>query len=304
MALFFFLAAGGVALTLAGVLLSWRGHASDVYVRSSRGSAYSRRLRGTFRVIKLYEVRAPGLERTALWTASILCAVVCLVLFSYILRGAFVPDPTIVTFKYPDIAASAPVPTTGTPVAKDVQKLAKASSAQRMTATSTIVRLAQLDASLYDNQNQASAYMYSACSTASMTEVINAWQKVLHTGKTYTIGQVLDTEIAVGAITSDLGLTDDHGIDRTLAKYNLAVTWLQTPSVDDLIGVSSKTPVIIDFPPGNWSGGHLLVARGGDANYVYLVDSSNLNMHAMARGTAYGQFSYYWNGFAAVASPM
>jgi Peptidase_C39 like family len=210
---------------------------------------------------------------------------------------------SIASATYPDIAAANPFPKTGVSVKSDIKKLAKASSAQRMTATSAIVRLAQLDPSYYDNQSQASAYMYSACSTTSMTEVINAWAKIRHTQQ-YTIGQVLDTEIAVNAIGSDVGLKDDHGIDRTLAKYGLKITWLQSPTEDDLISVSSKTPVIIDFPPGNWSGGHLLVARGGDASSVYLVDSSSYNMPSLPRGTAYGQFSYYWNGFAAVASPM
>ena len=46
-------------------------------------------------------------------------------------------------------------------------------------------------------------------------------------------------------------------------------------------------------------GGHLLVVIGGNKDYVYLADSSRLNMRAMDRKT----FLKYWVGFAVVATP-
>ena len=43
----------------------------------------------------------------------------------------------------------------------------------------------------------------------------------------------------------------------------------------------------------------ILIVRGGDSKYVYLADSSRLNMQAMARDT----FIKYWAAFAAVVMP-
>ncbi|MBA2678003.1 MAG: glucosaminidase domain-containing protein, partial [Ktedonobacteraceae bacterium] len=62
---------------------------------------------------------------------------------------------------------------------------------------------------------------------------------------------------------------------------------------------NSGTPVIINFPPSRWAGGHFLVAIGGNANYVYLADSSRLNMRAMDHQT----FLKYWAGLAVVVTP-
>ncbi|HYU73715.1 MAG TPA: hypothetical protein VEL31_13630, partial [Ktedonobacteraceae bacterium] len=44
---------------------------------------------------------------------------------------------------------------------------------------------------------------------------------------------------------------------------------------------------------------HILVVRGGDSTYVYLADSSRLNMQAMLHAT----FTKYWAGFAVVVYP-
>jgi ABC-type bacteriocin/lantibiotic exporter with double-glycine peptidase domain len=58
--------------------------------------------------------------------------------------------------------------------------------------------------------------------------------------------------------------------------------------------------VLIGFPPERWSGGHLLVLRGGDRSSVYLADSSRLNMQKMA----HKDFLKYWAGFAVIVMPQ
>lgn len=168
-------------------------------------------------------------------------------------------------------------------------------------ASKALTRVSQVDPAQYASMDEYNTWWPSACSAASMTEIINAY------GHNYRVTDVLKTEVNVREITADLGLLTPHGLDVTLARYNFTTHWLSNPlalpanpSVDDLINTAnSGTPVIINFPPYRWAGGHILVAIGGDKNYVYLADSSRINMRAMDRKT----FLKYWVGFAVVATP-
>jgi ABC-type bacteriocin/lantibiotic exporter with double-glycine peptidase domain len=163
------------------------------------------------------------------------------------------------------------------------------------------MRINQLDASQYSSSQEYNLWAYSTCSTASMTEVINAYDSYYHMGRQYRITDILKVEASIHEITPDLGLLQPTGLDRTAARFNFQVTWLNNPSLDQLIKVAaSGRPIIVNFPPDRWSGGHLLVVRGGNSKYVYLADSSRLNMQAMARPT----FLKYWAGFAAVMTPI
>jgi len=118
---------------------------------------------------------------------------------------------------------------------------------------------------------------------------------------------ILKVETSIHEITAADGLLEPHGLDKTLAKFNFTTHWLYNPSalpanpsVDALVNMAnSGTPVIINFPPSRWPGGHILVALGGNKDYVYLADSSRLNMRAMDRKT----FLKFWIGFAVVATP-
>ena len=161
-------------------------------------------------------------------------------------------------------------------------------------ASKALVRISQVDPAQYNSLQDYNTWWPSACSAASMTEVINAY------GNHYRIADILKVETDVKEITPDAGLVEPHGLDKTLARFNFTTHWLNTPSLDDLIAVAnSGTPVIINFPPSRWAGGHLLIALGGNKNYVYLADSSRLNMRAMDHKT----FLKYWVGFAVVATP-
>ncbi|MDQ2886377.1 MAG: C39 family peptidase [Chloroflexota bacterium] len=216
---------------------------------------------------------------------------VALFIVSLLLLKSLLPDSMVIGATWPDVAVSASPPTSST--------VAKNSSpdnpfASLSGASGALMRLPQLDSSQYNSQQDYNTWAYSACSTASMTEVINSY------GHKYRIADILKVEAGIHEITPDLGLIEPVGIDRTVAQFGFNTYWLKNPSLDDVIGVATKGhPVIVGFPPDRWSGGHLLVVRGGDSKYVYLADSSRLNMQAMARAT----FMKYWAGFAAVVMP-
>ncbi len=162
-------------------------------------------------------------------------------------------------------------------------------------ASKALMRISQVDPGQYNSPQDYDTWWPSACSAASMTEVINSY------GHHYRIADILSVEMQINEITADAGLLHPTGIDRTVARFNFTARWLNHPSVDDLITTAnSGTPVIVNFPPDRWSGGHLLVTLGGNKNYVYLADSSRLNMRAMDRKT----FLKYWVGFGVVVTPV
>src|SRR5260370_25966502 len=128
-----------------------------------------------------------------------------------------------------------------------------------------------------------------------MTAVINAY------GYDYRLADVLKVEAGLSEITPESGL--QHGassIARTVASFGFSAHALDNPSLDDVLKLANAgTPVIVDWPPQRWQGGHILVVRGGDEQNVDLVDSSQLNLQSMKHST----FLKYWAGFAVVVSP-
>ena len=163
-----------------------------------------------------------------------------------------------------------------------------------MNASQAVVRLDQTDPKQYYTLQDYQTWWPSACSAASMTVVINSY------GHHYRIADILKVEAGLGEITPDSGLLRPSGIDTTVTKFGFQTRWLSNPSLNDLINTAnSGTPVIINFPPSRWAGGHFLVAIGGNKDFVYLADSSRLNMRAMDHQT----FLKYWAGLAVVVTP-
>lgn len=161
-------------------------------------------------------------------------------------------------------------------------------------ASQHLVRLYQLSPAQYRSTQEYNTWAYSACSTASMTEVINAY------GHNYRITDVLAVETKVNAITSDLGLLDEGGIARTGAQLGFKTSWGHNLSLDQVIAAANHgTPVIVSFPPPVYPNGHIVVVRGGNASTVYLADSSRLNWTQVTRAT----FLHYWRGFSAIMTP-
>lgn len=217
-------------------------------------------------------------SREGTWKWFIPGMAVIFLLSLYLLSVTFPHSPiwTLATFGQP-----APVsqPSTGQPV---------------YTATQHLARVGQLDPTQYQSQQEYLTWGDSACSTASMTEVINAY------GHHYRVTDILQVEVGLHEITPALGLLEDVGIQRTAAKFGFKTAWGYSLSLDQVIAAANQgTPVIVSFPPARFAGGHLLVVRGGDSGSVYLTDSSARNWTQLSRT----RFMQLWAGFSAILTP-
>ena len=162
-------------------------------------------------------------------------------------------------------------------------------------ASRQLVRISQLDPDQYASRSEYSTWAYSACSTASLTEVFDSF------GFHFRITDVLRTESRIGAITPDLGLVDPSGIEKTAAQFGFKTQWGKTGSLDQIIAIANAgKPVIVGFPPDRYEGGHLLVVVGGNNDSVFLADTSLWNRRELSRS----QFSQWWGGFYAVVTPQ
>ncbi|MGH3180877.1 MAG: transglycosylase SLT domain-containing protein [Streptosporangiaceae bacterium] len=172
-------------------------------------------------------------------------------------------------------------------------------------ASARLARISQLAPAQYGppSPSEFTTWAYSACSAASMTEVLNAY------GGHYRIHDILAVEVKRGDITASSvngGLQSEGGIADTVAQFNFQTTWGHSLSLDQIIAdANAGTPVIVSFPPDRYAGGHLLVVRGGDANNVQVADSSAWNRTSISRA----QFSSWWIGkgqalgFSAIVTP-
>jgi hypothetical protein len=111
---------------------------------------------------------------------------------------------------------------------------------------------------------------------------------------------VLKVEASVGAITPQLGLLDEGGIQKTAAQFGFKTKWGHDLTLDQIIAIANQGhPVIVSFPPDRYAGGHLLVVTGGNSSLVKLADSSLWNRHSLSRS----QFLAWWEGFYAIVTP-
>jgi hypothetical protein len=245
----------------------------------------------TFTLIDVRSLFSPHIQQTPWLGLALILVIFCLT--GVLLFRTLLPGSPVLINSWPDVAASTPPPTTSSttttkPVFPGV-----------IGASNSLARINQLDLQQYSSSQEYDTWWPSACSAAAMTEIINAYNKYYHTGQQYRITDILKVESRLNEITPELGLLRSTGIDRTVAQFNFQAQWLNNPSVDDLVRIAnSGRPIIIDFPPDKWDGGHILVLRSGDKNSVYLADSSRLNMQGMARQT----FLKYWAGWAVVVS--
>lgn len=217
------------------------------------------------------------------WTTTIITLVAIFLLSLYLLNGLLPSHPLIGLVPFYSNTSS----TSSTSSGQNAPEMYGASAA--------LARLGQLDPAQYDTAAQYNTWAMSACSAASMTEVINAY------GHHYRIIDILKAESQLGEITPTLGLTESIGIQRTMAQFGFQTTWGNNLSLDQVINIANHgRPVIVDFPPSKYAGGHLLVLIGGNANYVYLADSSSFDRHSLTRA----QFMQWWAGFSAIATPQ
>jgi hypothetical protein len=301
---FLFLTFLAVALTVTtiGIFLSYRaqtGNESAAYYTQRGGYRIAEPLRARTRAV--YRAAAPAYSRQFVkstntrvpvflgrqgsgstpWTAIIL-GLIFIIISGFYLLLHLLPSHAFIGFIpfYSDTSTTSsnqnsPQPTYG--------------------AAKALVRIGQLDPSQYATSAQYNTWAYSACSTAAMTEVINAY------GHHYRIADILKVESSLGEITPALGLLEDTGIQRTVAQFGFKTTWGYNLSLNQIIDIANLgRPVIVSFPPSRYAGGHLVVVTGGNANYVYLADSSFYDRHVLTRA----QFMQWWGGFSAIVTPQ
>jgi hypothetical protein len=172
--------------------------------------------------------------------------------------------------------------------------LSTATHIESFNASQQLLRISQLDPVQYNSSAEYTTWAYSACSAASMTEVMNAY------GHNFRITDILNVEAQIGEITPSQGLLRPEGIQNTAAQFGFKTNWGNSWSLDQVIETANNgNPVIVSFPPDRYDGGHLLVVTGGNSTTVYLADSSGWNRHSLS----IGQFLQWWEGFAAVVTP-
>jgi hypothetical protein len=157
------------------------------------------------------------------------------------------------------------------------------------TASSRIVRVDSGDRRQYYTDYQWRVWAYSSCSGISMEEVMNAY------GRHLIAADVLQVEANLGVWNTYEGLTGgEAGIAQTANYYGFKVVPNPPRTLQDLINVTNKgLPVIVGIP------GHILVVRGGDSNYVYLVDSAPANRTILT----HQQFLNLWDNFSVELVP-
>lgn len=166
--------------------------------------------------------------------------------------------------------------------------------AQGMSPKHHLLRISQLDPAQYSSSQEYTPWAYSTCSTAALVEVFNFY------GRHYRIHDVLAVESASGAITPELGLTEDGGIARTASQFGFQTEWGYRLSLDQVIETANRgIPIIVGFPPARYPSGHLLVVTGGTATMVFVADSSRYDRTSITRQ----RFLQWWAGYSAIVRP-
>ena len=158
------------------------------------------------------------------------------------------------------------------------------------SASARIVRVDSALRNQYYTDYQYQVWSYSSCSGISMEEVMNAY------GRHYIAADVLQVEQDMGVWDSYNGLTaGEPGMAKVAAHFGFQTSPNPPRTLQDLILTANKGfPVIVGSP------GHILVVKGGDANYVYLVDSAPANRTALT----HDQFMSFWDGFSVLMTPQ
>ncbi len=157
------------------------------------------------------------------------------------------------------------------------------------TASSRIVRVNSADRNQYATQSEYQVWSWSSCSGISLEEVMNAY------GHHYIASDVLQVEQNMGIWNTYDGLTGgEPAMARAAAYFGFKASSTPPRTLQDLIDVAnSGMPVIVGIP------GHIMVVKGGDANNVYVVDSSMTNRTVLT----HTQFMNIWDKFSVLITP-
>ncbi|MHB8597447.1 MAG: cysteine peptidase family C39 domain-containing protein [Ktedonobacteraceae bacterium] len=170
--------------------------------------------------------------------------------------------------------------------AAQLQAQAQGSS---LTASQRIVRVDSAAENQYYNTYQWDVWSFSSCSGIAMEEVMNAY------GKHLIAADVLQVEQNLGVWNTYSGLiTGEKGIAEAAAYFGFKASPNPPRTLQALIAIANKGyPVIVGVPD------HILVVRGGNNAYVYLVDSAPADQTIVT----YAQFMSEWNNFSVVLTP-
>lgn len=157
------------------------------------------------------------------------------------------------------------------------------------TVSSRIIRVDSADRGQYYSDYQWRVWSYASCSGIAMEEVMNAY------GRHFIAADILQVEANLGVWNVYSGLTGGENSIAEAANYFGFKAVPNPPrTLQALLDVANKGfPVIVGIP------GHILVVRGGDSNYVYLVDSAPANRKFMT----HGEFLAMWDGFTVELVP-
>lgn len=158
-----------------------------------------------------------------------------------------------------------------------------------LTASQRIVRVDSAAENQYYNAYQWDVWSYSSCSGIAMEEVMNAY------GKHLIASDVLQVEQNLGVWDSYDGLTGgEKGIAEAAAYFGFKASPHPPRTLQALLAIANKGyPVIVGVPD------HILVVKGGDSQYVYLVDSAPADQTVVT----YAQFMVEWNNFSVLLTP-
>ncbi|HZU04179.1 MAG TPA: C39 family peptidase, partial [Ktedonobacteraceae bacterium] len=164
-----------------------------------------------------------------------------------------------------------------------------------LTASQRVVRINSGAADQYATTYEHDVWEYSSCSGIAMETVMNAY------GRHLIASDVLQEELNLGVWNVQLGLLRDEGIAMTAAYFGFNADLSHSRTVQDIVAIANKgQPVIVSVRDAYYfPGGHIMVVRGGDNQYVYLADSSPANFSRMS----YSMFLGMWSGFSAVLTP-
>lgn len=151
---------------------------------------------------------------------------------------------------------------------------------------------------LYDSYQQFNDWWNAACSSATMSEVLTAWGV-----QGATIGKMID--VMQPDVSLYGGLLRASGYQRGAAAFGYRADIKGVPgsgdpplSYEQLLHVTNDLglPVVVNVRI-SWGyyhffdGGHFLVATGGDAQGLKIVDSSEYYIHYLSKDVFYSMFT-------------
>lgn len=184
---------------------------------------------------------------------------------------------------------------------------APAQPAGQTTVAQRVKPIIQADLNAgYDSKAQHDLWWDSACSAAAMTEVLHAWGV-----QNVTIGQIIDVLSAHNPpyITSWGGLMSQNAWEYMMSSFHMraVVQTNRAMTYNDIVNMTENQgiPVVLGIRDSGglyypaFDVGHFLVAVGGSAAGLQIVDSSLYRITYLP----YNELNYLWTGETILITP-